>query len=111
MAWLAFDRGVRNIEDFGLPGPKAKWAALRDEIHAQVCNEGFDADLNAFTQSYGSKQLDAAVLMTPMVGFLPGDDPRIAGTVSAIERTLMHDGYVARYETSRDGRRRRSPRG
>ena len=103
MAWLAFDRGVRNIEDFGLPGPKAKWAALRDEIHAQVCNEGFDKDLNAFTQSYGSKQLDAAVLMAPMVGFLPGDDPRIAGTVSAIERTLMHDGYVARYQTSATG--------
>ncbi|MEP6625929.1 MAG: glycoside hydrolase family 15 protein [Acidimicrobiia bacterium] len=103
MAWLAFDRAVRNVNDFGLEGPVQHWATVRDEIHRQICDEGYDAELNAFTQSYGSKQLDAAVLQLPLVGFLPPSDPRIVGTVQAIERTLMHDGFVARYETSRSG--------
>ncbi len=103
MAWLAFDRAVRNVNEFGLAGPAQHWATLRDEIHNQICDEGFDRDLNAFTQSYGSKQLDAAVLQLPLVGFLPPSDPRVAGTVQAIERTLLHDGFVARYETSPTG--------
>ena len=103
MAWLAFDRAVHNVEDFGLDGPVKRWRAIRDEIHDQVCAEGFDEQLGAFTQSYGSKKLDAAVLMNPMVGFLPGNDPRIVGTVAAIEKTLMKEGFVARYETSADG--------
>jgi GH15 family glucan-1,4-alpha-glucosidase len=76
---------------------------LRDEIHRQICDEGFDPELNAFTQSYGSKQLDAAVLQLPLVGFLPPSDPRVVGTVQAIERNLMHDGFVARYNTSPTG--------
>ena len=103
MAWLAFDCAVRNVTDFGLTGPSARWAKIRDEIHQQICDESFDNDLNAFTQSYGSKQLDAAVLQLPLVGFLPPDDPRVLGTVKAIERTLVHDGFVSRYETSSTG--------
>ena len=103
MAWLAFDRAVRNVNEFGLAGPVQHWATIRDEIHAQICNEGFDLELNAFTQSYGSKQLDAAVLLLPLVGFLAPTDPRVVGTVQAIERTLMHDGLVLRYQTSPTG--------
>jgi GH15 family glucan-1,4-alpha-glucosidase len=103
MAWLAFDRAVRNVEDFGLAGPVARWRKLRDEVHAQICNEGFDRELNAFTQAYGSKRLDASVLLMPLGGFLPGDDPRVRGTVDAIERRLLHDGFVVRYETDPDG--------
>jgi GH15 family glucan-1,4-alpha-glucosidase len=103
MAWLAFDRAVRNVEDFGLDGPVERWRRLRDEVHAQICNEGYDPELNAFTQAYGSKRLDASVLLLPMYGFLPADDPRVRGTVDAIERTLLHDGFVARYATEPDG--------
>ena len=103
MAWLGFDRAVRNVNDFGLVGPVDRWTKIRDEIHAQICDEGFDRELNSFTQSYGSKQLDASVLLLPLVGFLAHDDPRVSGTVTAIERTLMTDGFVARYETSTDG--------
>jgi GH15 family glucan-1,4-alpha-glucosidase len=103
MAWLAFDRAVSNVETFGLAGPVDRWRALRQEVHDQICDEGFDAELNAFTQSYGSKKLDASVLMLPLVGFLPGSDPRVVGTVDAIERGLMHDGFVARYHTSPTG--------
>jgi GH15 family glucan-1,4-alpha-glucosidase len=103
MAWLAFDRAVSNVEEFGLDGPVERWRSVRDEIHAQICDEAWDAELNAFTQSYGSKKLDAAVLMMPIIGFLPGNDPRIVGTVEAIEKTLLFEGFVARYETSPDG--------
>ncbi len=103
MAWLAFDRAVRNVEDFGLAGPADRWAKIRDEIHQQICDESFDQDLNAFTQSYGSKQLDAAVLQLPLTGFLPPDDPRILGTIAAIESRLLRDGFVLRYETSSAG--------
>lgn len=103
MAWSAFDRAVANVEDFGLEGPVERWRSIRDEIHAQICNEAWDSELNAFTQAYGSKKLDAAVLMMAMIGFLPGTDPRIVGTVEAIERTLLKEGFVARYETSPDG--------
>jgi GH15 family glucan-1,4-alpha-glucosidase len=103
MAWLAFDRAVANVEDFGLEGPVDRWRLIRNEIHAQICDEAWDQEIGAFTQAYGSKKLDAAVLMMPIVGFLPGDDPRIVGTVEAIERTLLKDGFVARYETSSTG--------
>jgi GH15 family glucan-1,4-alpha-glucosidase len=103
MAWLAFDRAVRNVEDFGLEGPVERWRHRRDEVHEQICSEGFDRDLGAFTQAYGSKQLDASFLILPLAGFLPGDDPRVRGTVDAIERTLMHDGLVSRYQTDPDG--------
>ena len=103
MAWLAFDRAVQNCSEFKLHGPVARWKAIRDEIHTQICTEGFDTEMNAFTQAYGSKRMDAAVLMMPLIGFLPGDDPRIKGTVEAVERHLLHDGFVARYETTPDG--------
>ena len=105
MAWVAFDRAVKGIEQFGLEGPLEKWRALRDGIHASVCREGFDTGLGSFTQSYGSKELDASLLMLPLVGFLPATDPRIVGTVAAVEKSLLHDGFVARYQpqTAVDG--------
>jgi len=97
MAWVAFDRAVRVIERDEVEGPVERWRELRDEIHAQVCREGFDAELGAFTQSYGSDRLDASLLMIPLVGFLPADDERVTGTVAAIERELVEDGFVTRY--------------
>jgi GH15 family glucan-1,4-alpha-glucosidase len=103
MAWLAFDRAVQNCTEFELQGPVERWRKIRDEIHTQICTEGFDPQMNAFTQAYGSKRMDAAVLMMPLIGFLPGSDPRIKGTVEAVERHLLKDGFVARYETTRDG--------
>jgi GH15 family glucan-1,4-alpha-glucosidase len=105
MAWVAFDRGVRTIERFGLDGPLAHWRDVRAEIHDDVCTHGFDAELGAFTQVYGEQRMDASVLLIPNVGFLPPDDERVRGTVAAIERHLMQDGLVMRYETegSTDG--------
>jgi GH15 family glucan-1,4-alpha-glucosidase len=98
MAWVAFDRAVQAVTAFGRPGPVERWAALRDEVHAEVCREGFDAERGTFTQFYGSRQLDAAALMIPLVGFLPASDLRVAGTVAAIERELTDaTGLVRRY--------------
>ncbi len=100
MAWVAFDRAIKSAEMFRLPAPLDHWRALRDAIHADVCEHAWDAGQQAFTQSYGSPELDASVLMLPLVGFLPPTDPRVAGTVAAIEKGLMHDGLVLRYHTS-----------
>jgi GH15 family glucan-1,4-alpha-glucosidase len=100
MAWVAFDRGIKAMEAFGRDGPADLWRANRDRLHAEVIARGYDADRNAFTQFYGSRELDASLLMMPLVGFLPPDDPRVVGTVSAIERELMDDGFVHRYATS-----------
>ncbi len=100
-AWVAVDRAIHDVEDFGLSGPVDKWKSLRTQIHAEVCEKGFDAERNSFTQSYGSKELDASVLMIPLVGFLPAKDPRVVGTVDAISRELMVDGFVARYDSER----------
>jgi GH15 family glucan-1,4-alpha-glucosidase len=97
MAWVAFDRGVQAVERFGRPGPVERWREIRAEIHAEVCERGFDVEVNAFTQSFGSKRLDASLLMIPLVGFLPADDPRMIGTVDAIQRELTRDGFVYRY--------------
>jgi GH15 family glucan-1,4-alpha-glucosidase len=97
MAWVAFDRAVRSAEEFGREGPVDRWKALRDEIHAEVCGKGFDAEVGAFTQSYGSQRLDASALLMPLVGFLPADDERVVSTVAAIERELVRDGFVERY--------------
>ncbi len=97
MAWVAFDRAVKSIETLHLPGPVERWTKLRDAIHADVCAHGFDAHKRAFTQAYGSPQLDASLLLMPQVGFLPADDPRVAGTVAAVERELVRDGLVLRY--------------
>ena len=102
MAWVAMDRAVKGVEQFGLEGPLDRWRALRDEIHADVCRHGFNADAGAFVQSYGSTLLDASLLMIPLVGFLPPTDPRVRGTVEAIERHLTRDAFVARYHTTPD---------
>jgi GH15 family glucan-1,4-alpha-glucosidase len=99
MGWVAFDRAARAVERFGMPGPAAQWRATADEIHKQVCERGYDAERNTFTQAYGSKALDAAVLLIPQVGFLPPDDPRVAGTVETIRRELSHNGFLRRYDT------------
>jgi GH15 family glucan-1,4-alpha-glucosidase len=99
MAWLGFDCAVRSVELFQLEGPVDRWRAARDEIHTLVCSEGYDADKKSFTQAFGSKQLDGALLQIPLVGFLPADDERVSGTVAAIERELLRDGFVLRYDT------------
>jgi GH15 family glucan-1,4-alpha-glucosidase len=99
MAWVAYDRAARAVERFGLTGPAKEWRARADEIHRAVCAHAYDADRNTFTQSYGSKALDAAVLLIPQVGFLPADDPRVIGTVEAVQRELARDGFVRRYLT------------
>jgi GH15 family glucan-1,4-alpha-glucosidase len=101
MAWVAFDRAIRSHA--GQPGapdaPVARWKAIRDRIHAEVCEKGFDPELNSFVQYYGSKQLDASLLLIAHMGFLPQDDPRVVGTVEAIGRDLMRDGFILRYDT------------
>jgi GH15 family glucan-1,4-alpha-glucosidase len=102
MAWVAFDRAIKSVESFGLEGPVARWRKLRAHIAAEVCERGFDAQLGSFVQSYGSKQLDASLLLLPCVGFLPVSDARVSGTIGAIERRLMADGFVMRYDTTCD---------
>ncbi|MFI0422655.1 glycoside hydrolase family 15 protein [Spongiactinospora sp. 9N601] len=102
MCWVAFDRAISQVERFGRSGPVERWKTLRDRIHAEVCEKGFDPGRGTFTQSYGSRELDAALLMIPMVGFLPPDDPRVHGTIAAIERELSADGFVLRYPTAED---------
>lgn len=109
MAWVAADRAVRSIEEFGKEGPIERWSALRDTIHAEVCEYGYDPDRNTFTQYYGSKELDAALLLIPEVGFLPYDDPRVIGTIEAIREDLMVDGFVLRYRTDLDSSADRLP--
>jgi GH15 family glucan-1,4-alpha-glucosidase len=100
MAWVVFDRAVRLVERFGLDAPLERWREVRDEIHREVCERGYDADRRTFTQYYGSRELDASVLNIPLVGFLPGDDERVAGTIDGISRELGRDGFVARYSTA-----------
>jgi GH15 family glucan-1,4-alpha-glucosidase len=99
MAWVAFDRAVRSVEEFGLDGPVERWREIRDLIHQEVCEHGFDPKLNTFVQSFGEARLDASLLLIPIVGFLPPDDPRVAGTVAAVERALLREGFVMRYDT------------
>ncbi len=102
MAWVAFDRAIKDAEQDGLEGPIERWRQLRDAIHRQVCEDGFDSNQNAFVQSYDSTHLDASLLLIPQVGFLPADDSRVVGTIAAIERRLMVDGLVLRYSTATD---------
>ncbi len=99
MVWVAFDRAVRSIEEFNLEGPLERWREARAAVHEEVCREGFDPKQNAFVQAFGESALDAAVLLIPLVGFLPPDDPRVRGTVAAIERKLIRQGLVIRYDT------------
>ena len=97
MAWVAVDRAIRSVEQGWFSGDLGRWRTLRDTIHKQVCEQGFDTGLNSFVQYYGSKHLDASILMMPLVGFLPASDPRVVGTVKAIETHLVENGFVARY--------------
>jgi GH15 family glucan-1,4-alpha-glucosidase len=101
MAWVAFDRTIKSAEMFELPGPLDRWKRLRAEIHKEVCERAFDPSLNTFVQAYGGKLHDASLLLIPAVGFLPADDPRVRGTIAAIERELLVDGFVLRYDTGR----------
>jgi GH15 family glucan-1,4-alpha-glucosidase len=101
MAWVAFDRGIRMIEKFGIKGPLERWQKVRSAIHAQVCKLGFHKGMHSFTQSYGTRHLDSSLLLLPLVGFLPIDDPRITGTVKAVEKHLKKDGLLLRYNTRR----------
>jgi GH15 family glucan-1,4-alpha-glucosidase len=103
MAWVAFDRAVRLAAQSGADaGSVQRWAQLRDEVHAQVCAKGWNESVGSFTQYYGSDKLDASLLMLATVGFLPPDDPRIVATVDAIQRELVVDGFVQRYQTDDD---------
>ena len=97
MAWVAMDRAVKAVELFHLEGPVERWRRVRQEIHDEICQRGYDAERRTFTQYYGSRQLDASLLMAPLVGFLPAHDERVRGTVEAIERELCRDGFVMRY--------------
>jgi GH15 family glucan-1,4-alpha-glucosidase len=99
MTWVAFDRAVKAVERYGLPGPVDRWRELRREIHDLVCREGFSDKRNSFTQYFGTDAVDASLLLIPLVGFLPADDPRMVGTVAAIERDLLHNGFLRRYLT------------
>jgi len=98
MTWVGFDRGIKSAEKFGFKAPIDKWRELRDTIHRDVCEKGFDPVQNTFVMSYGSQWLDASILMMPAVGFLPGNDPRIRGTLAAIEKYMMRDGFVLRHD-------------
>jgi GH15 family glucan-1,4-alpha-glucosidase len=98
MSWVAFDRGIKSAEKFGLDAPLERWRTLRDEICRDVCQRGFDPGQNAFVESYGSQVLDASILLLPAVGFLPASDPRVRGTIAAIEKYMMRDGFVLRHD-------------
>jgi GH15 family glucan-1,4-alpha-glucosidase len=98
MTWVAFDRGIKSAERFGLDAPLERWRVLRDAICRDVCENGFDKEQNAFVESYGSQLLDASILLLPAVGFLPASDPRVRGTIAAIEKYMMRDGFVLRHD-------------
>jgi GH15 family glucan-1,4-alpha-glucosidase len=100
MAWVAFDRTIKSVEKYGFDGPVDRWRSIRATIHNEVCERGFDPEQNSFVQSYDSKELDASLLLLPVVGFLPPEDPRVKGTVAAIESKLMIGGLVRRYDTT-----------
>jgi GH15 family glucan-1,4-alpha-glucosidase len=102
MCWVAFDRAVKAVEEFGMDGPVDRWRRLREEIHSEVCEKAYDPERRTFTQYYGSHDLDASVLLIPSVGFLPASDERVQGTIDAIERELTEDGFVYRYSTARE---------
>jgi GH15 family glucan-1,4-alpha-glucosidase len=100
MAWVGVDRAIKSGEQMGLDGPVKRWKRLRRQLHDEICARGYSTDLGSFVQSYGSEAMDASLLMIPLVGFLPPEDPRVQGTVAAVERQLLHDGFVRRYNTS-----------
>jgi GH15 family glucan-1,4-alpha-glucosidase len=98
MCWVAFDRSIRSAGQFALKAPLRRWRGLRRRIHEEVCRRGFNRRLDSFVRAYGSADLDASLLLMPLVGFLPPDDPRVRGTVAAIERQLLQHGFVKRYD-------------
>ena len=98
MAWVAFDRAIKAVEKLGFKGPARRWRKIRTQIHKDVCEKGYDTKLGSFVQSYGATELDASALLIPLVGFLPPSDPRVRSTVEAIERYLVVDGLVRRYD-------------
>ncbi|MGH6681776.1 MAG: glycoside hydrolase family 15 protein, partial [Bradyrhizobium sp.] len=98
MTWVAFDRGIKGVERFGFDAPLDKWRTLRDVIHREVCDKGFDTKQNTFVECYGSQFLDASILLIPSVGFLPPSDPRVRGTIAAIEKNMMRNGFVLRHD-------------
>ena len=100
MAWVAFDRAIKSVEGFGLDGPVDRWRKIQAAIHTEVCARGYDGERNTFTQVFGRPELDASLLMIPRVGFLPPTDRRVTETVEAIERELMIEGFVRRYQTN-----------
>jgi GH15 family glucan-1,4-alpha-glucosidase len=100
MAWVAVDRAIKMVDECGEQGPVDEWRALRETIHEQVCTEGFNTKVGAFTQYYGSDALDASLLMMPLVGFLPATDDRVRSTIEVIERDLTEDGFVLRYRAT-----------
>jgi GH15 family glucan-1,4-alpha-glucosidase len=104
LAWVAFDRALKMMERFGLDGPRDRWQRARQQLHDEICSRGYDPRRQTFTQYYGSRELDASLLLLPLVGFLPPDDPRMQGTVAAIERELMYEGFVRRYCPSETGK-------
>ena len=108
MTWVAFDRAIKSAEKFGFEAPLDEWRRVRDRIHREVCDKGFDRKLNTFVESYGSQLLDASILLLPSVGFLPCDDPRVRGTLAAIEQHMMRDGFVMRHD-SREPRDPKQP--
>ncbi len=99
MAWVALDRAIKTAELYTLDGPLDRWRSLREQIHSAVCENGFNTSVNSFVQAYGSTQLDASLLQIPLVGFLPPEDPRVVGTITAIEQRLVSDGLVYRYDS------------
>jgi len=105
MAWVAFDRAIKTVKEFGLQGPVEEWQKLQKEIHADICSKGYSSNLKCFVQAYGTEELDASLLLMPAVGFLPADDPRVKNTVEAIEKKLSVNGLVRRYDThsAKDG--------
>ncbi|MGH9560040.1 MAG: glycoside hydrolase family 15 protein, partial [Terracidiphilus sp.] len=100
-AWVAFDRAVKIARDLHYGAPMDQWESIRDTIHEEICRNAYNEKKKCFVQSYGSEHLDAALLLMPLVGFLPGDDPRVRSTVEAIERELTVDGFVQRYDTAK----------
>src|SRR4029453_15187688 len=99
MTWVAFDRAIKGAENFGLEGPVERWRALRGRIHQDICRYAFDPKIGAFMQSYGSKHLDASLLVIPVVGFLLPDDPRVRSTIAVIEQHLLGDGFLGAHHT------------
>jgi GH15 family glucan-1,4-alpha-glucosidase len=100
MAWVAYDRAIKSAEQFGLEGPLDHWRNMRSTVHADVCEKSWNPSMNSFVQTYGGDDLDASLLLIPLLGFLPPEDPRVIATLHAIERDLTHDGLVKRYHTS-----------